>query len=98
MQYRPIIVKKPNQNIRGHIRSERAFQKKSRDTHKTQHDCRGRKRMKVSEQINDGTSTPAAGATQAVQVDDLIASISTLDYIDIDYVRTPDIKDTFSSS
>ncbi|GBP43209.1 hypothetical protein EVAR_39265_1 [Eumeta japonica] len=52
------------------------------------HDCRGRKRLKGSEQINDGTSTPAAGATEAMQVDDVIASILTLDCIDIDHVRT----------
>ncbi|GBP79917.1 hypothetical protein EVAR_75289_1 [Eumeta japonica] len=33
----------------------------SKDTHKTLHDCRGRKRVKASEVINDGASTPAAG-------------------------------------
>ncbi|GBP25082.1 hypothetical protein EVAR_19562_1 [Eumeta japonica] len=34
------------------------------------HDCRGRKRMKVSKQINDSTSTSTAGATEAMQVYD----------------------------
>ncbi|GBP18888.1 hypothetical protein EVAR_20420_1 [Eumeta japonica] len=31
------------------------------------YDCRGRKRRKASEQINDGAGTPAAGMTQSVQ-------------------------------
>ncbi|GBP64061.1 hypothetical protein EVAR_44144_1 [Eumeta japonica] len=57
-----------------------ASQEQLKDTFKTLHDCRGRKRMKASEQINDGASTPAVGATEAMQVDDVIASISTLDY------------------
>ncbi|GBP21434.1 hypothetical protein EVAR_12035_1 [Eumeta japonica] len=43
---------------------------------------KGRKRMKVSEQINDGASTPAAEPTEAMQVDDVITSISTLDCVD----------------
>ncbi|GBP37764.1 hypothetical protein EVAR_29966_1 [Eumeta japonica] len=73
-------------------------QEQSRYTHKTLHECRGRKRMKTSEQINDGASTRAVEATEAMQVDNVIASISTMDCIDIDYVRTPIIKDTFSSS
>ncbi|GBP07399.1 hypothetical protein EVAR_4772_1 [Eumeta japonica] len=47
-------------------------------------DCLKCKIMKVSEQINDGASTPAAVATEAVQADDVIASISTLDCIDVD--------------
>ncbi|GBP60926.1 hypothetical protein EVAR_51489_1 [Eumeta japonica] len=68
------------------------------NTHKRLHEIRGRKRMKVSEQINDGASTPAAGAAEAMQVDDVIASTSTLDCRDIDYVRTPIIKDTFRNS
>ncbi|GBP05128.1 hypothetical protein EVAR_3447_1 [Eumeta japonica] len=34
--------------------------------------------MKASEQINDGASTPVAGATDAMQADDIIASTSTL--------------------
>ncbi|GBP29699.1 hypothetical protein EVAR_13622_1 [Eumeta japonica] len=54
--------------------------------------------MKASEQINDGTSTPAAGATEATQVEDVTASISKRDCIDIDYAQTTIIKDTFSSS
>ncbi|GBP76236.1 hypothetical protein EVAR_61906_1 [Eumeta japonica] len=64
------------------------------------HDCRELKRITASEQVNDGASTPAAAAaaTEAVQVDYVIASISTLDCLDIDYVRTRIIKDTFSSS
>ncbi|GBP70844.1 hypothetical protein EVAR_53508_1 [Eumeta japonica] len=32
------------------------------------HHCWGRKRMKASEQINNGASTPAAGATEAMRV------------------------------
>ncbi|GBP47712.1 hypothetical protein EVAR_14243_1 [Eumeta japonica] len=48
--------------------------------------------MKVSEQINDGASTPAAGATESMQVGDVIASISTLGCMDFDYVQTPIIK------
>ncbi|GBP80213.1 hypothetical protein EVAR_100090_1 [Eumeta japonica] len=38
--------------------------------------------MKASEQINDGASAPAAGATEVIQVDDVIASTSRLDCID----------------
>ncbi|GBP75442.1 hypothetical protein EVAR_53254_1 [Eumeta japonica] len=53
---------------------------------------RGRKRMKASEHINDGASTATARATEAMQVHDVVASISTLDCIDIDYARTPFIK------
>ncbi|GBP04341.1 hypothetical protein EVAR_6541_1 [Eumeta japonica] len=60
------------------------------------YDCRGR--MKACEPINDDTSTSAAGAAEAMLVHDVIASISTLDCIDIDYLRTPITKDTFSSS
>ncbi|GBP27089.1 hypothetical protein EVAR_16758_1 [Eumeta japonica] len=41
--------------------------------------------MKASEQINECASTAAAGATEAMQVDDVIASTSMLDDIDIDY-------------
>ncbi|GBP73775.1 hypothetical protein EVAR_42947_1 [Eumeta japonica] len=44
------------------------------------------------------TSTPAAGANEAVQGDDVIASISILNCTGIDYVRTPIIKDTFNSN
>ncbi|GBP41165.1 hypothetical protein EVAR_31290_1 [Eumeta japonica] len=33
-----------------------------------------------------------------MQVDDIIASISAVDYIDIDYVQIPIIQDIFSSS
>ncbi|GBP37859.1 hypothetical protein EVAR_21394_1 [Eumeta japonica] len=33
---------------------------------------------------NDGASTPAAGATDTMQVDDVIASISTLDIRTLD--------------
>ncbi|GBP96162.1 hypothetical protein EVAR_70074_1 [Eumeta japonica] len=53
---------------------ERASQEQSRVNNKTLPDWRERKRMKASEQINDGTSTPAAEATEAMQVDDVIAS------------------------
>ncbi|GBP14891.1 hypothetical protein EVAR_75470_1 [Eumeta japonica] len=59
------------------------------------YDCHGRKRIKASEQINDGARIPATEATEAKHV---ILSISTLDCIDIDYLRTPIIKDIFSSS
>ncbi|GBP71020.1 hypothetical protein EVAR_57788_1 [Eumeta japonica] len=52
---------------RDRIRLDWASQERSRDTQQTLHDGRGRKRMKVSEQINDGASTPAAGATDAMQ-------------------------------
>ncbi|GBP76854.1 hypothetical protein EVAR_87241_1 [Eumeta japonica] len=54
--------------------------------------------MKTSEHINDGASTSAAGKTEAMQVNDAIASISTLDFIYVNYVRTPFIKDTFGNS
>ncbi|GBP50594.1 hypothetical protein EVAR_29353_1 [Eumeta japonica] len=39
--------------------------------------------MKASEQINDGAGTSVNGATEAMQVDNGIAPISTLDCIDI---------------
>ncbi|GBP50186.1 hypothetical protein EVAR_97186_1 [Eumeta japonica] len=55
-------------------------------------------RMKASEQSDDGASAPAGGATEAMQVDDVIASVSILDCINVDLVRTPIIKDTFISS
>ncbi|GBP34352.1 hypothetical protein EVAR_7404_1 [Eumeta japonica] len=54
--------------------------------------------MKTCKQINNGARTPAIGATEAMQVDDVIVSIPTLNCIDIDYERTQIIKDTFSSS
>ncbi|GBP15471.1 hypothetical protein EVAR_9256_1 [Eumeta japonica] len=75
-----------------------ASQKQSRDAHKALRDCRGCKIMKVSKHTTDGASTPAAGTTEAMQVDEVIASITTLECIDIEYVRIPIIKDTFSSS
>ncbi|GBP16455.1 hypothetical protein EVAR_10031_1 [Eumeta japonica] len=59
-------------------------QEQSTDAHKILHDCRGRKRVKACEQINDGASTPAAGATETMQVDGVIAYISALNCIDID--------------
>ncbi|GBP71818.1 hypothetical protein EVAR_88673_1 [Eumeta japonica] len=77
---------------------ERASREQLRDTHKTLHDCRGCKRMKAFEEMNDGASTLAAGATEVMQVDDVITSKSSLDCIDIEYVGTLIIKDTFSSS
>ncbi|GBP48346.1 hypothetical protein EVAR_96383_1 [Eumeta japonica] len=49
---------------------ERAFQDQSWDSHKTVHDCRGRKRLKAPEQINDGADTTTAEAIEAMQVDD----------------------------
>ncbi|GBP44957.1 hypothetical protein EVAR_84448_1 [Eumeta japonica] len=56
------------------------------DTRKILYDCWGRKRMKAFEYINDGASAPSAGATEIMHVDDVIASISKLSCIDIDYV------------
>ncbi|GBP76731.1 Amphiphysin [Eumeta japonica] len=41
----------------------------------------------IRKKINDGASTPAAGATRTMQVDGAIASISALDCIDIGYVE-----------
>ncbi|GBP42300.1 hypothetical protein EVAR_16396_1 [Eumeta japonica] len=61
------------------MRLERDSQEQYRDIHKTIHDCRGRKIMKAFEQMNDGARTPAAAATEAMQVDGAIASIATLD-------------------
>ncbi|GBP98408.1 hypothetical protein EVAR_65297_1 [Eumeta japonica] len=44
--------------------------------------------MKVSEHINDGASTPAAGATEATQVDDVINRFSiNAGLLDIDYIE-----------
>ncbi|GBP33708.1 hypothetical protein EVAR_17034_1 [Eumeta japonica] len=74
---------------------ERASQEQSRSTRITLHDCRGRKRMKASEQSDDGASAPAGGATETMQVDDVIATVSILDCINVDLVRTPIITDTF---
>ncbi|GBP11186.1 hypothetical protein EVAR_6012_1 [Eumeta japonica] len=58
--------------------------------------------MKASEQINYGAGTPAADETKAMQVDDIIVSLLSVDCIDVDidvdYVRPPIIKDTFSDS
>ncbi|GBP76754.1 hypothetical protein EVAR_58478_1 [Eumeta japonica] len=48
--------------------------------------------MKASEQIDEGASTPAPRATEAVQVDDVVASTSTLDCTDVDYVRISILK------
>jgi hypothetical protein len=66
------------------IRLERASQEQSSDTHKTPYDrvkrCRERKKMKASERVNDGASTSAAGAAEPMQVDDVIASVSTKYY------------------
>ncbi|GBP93503.1 hypothetical protein EVAR_69140_1 [Eumeta japonica] len=52
--------------------------------------------MKASQQINDGASTFTAGETEAMQLDDAFASISTLVSIDIDYVQTPITDDKYS--
>ncbi|GBP14319.1 hypothetical protein EVAR_92321_1 [Eumeta japonica] len=59
--------------------------------------ARDEKRTKAPEQINNGASTPEAGATAAMQVNDVIVSKSTPDCIDIDYVHS-DYKDTFNCS
>lgn len=87
---------KAKSKYRDRIRLERASQEQSSDTRKTPYDrvkrCRERKRMKASERINDGASTSAAGAPEPMQVDDVIASISTPDCIDIDCVRSPIMK------
>ncbi|GBP47118.1 hypothetical protein EVAR_96075_1 [Eumeta japonica] len=80
------------------IQLERTSQEKCKNTYKTPHNCWGRKRMKAAEQINDGANTPATGVTEAMQMDHVIASISRLDCVDIDSVRIPIIKNTFSSS
>ncbi|GBP88659.1 hypothetical protein EVAR_61028_1 [Eumeta japonica] len=45
------------------IRPKWASQELTRDTNNTRHGYRGRKRTKASEQINDGTCTPALGLT-----------------------------------
>ncbi|GBP63421.1 hypothetical protein EVAR_35311_1 [Eumeta japonica] len=37
----------------------------------------------VSEQINDGASTPVVRQAEAMQVDDVIVSISTLNYVSL---------------
>ncbi|GBP30910.1 hypothetical protein EVAR_28550_1 [Eumeta japonica] len=71
------------QALNGTSQSE-GLSKNYSDIHKTLHDCRRRKRMKASEQINDGVSILAAEATEAMQVDNLIAFISMLDCMDID--------------
>ncbi|GBP53855.1 hypothetical protein EVAR_96762_1 [Eumeta japonica] len=71
-----------------HFVSPMRRETRKRNTHKIVLGYRGRKRvMKASERINDGARTPCAGATAAVQVDDAIASTSTLDWIDFDYYR-----------
>ncbi|GFS58518.1 hypothetical protein TNCV_111361 [Trichonephila clavipes] len=49
--------------------------------------CRERKRMNVTERINDGTSTSAAGVVEFMHVDVKIASILTPDCVGIDCVR-----------
>ncbi|GBP24680.1 hypothetical protein EVAR_15886_1 [Eumeta japonica] len=53
-QFKPIIVKMPNQNIEIVYGWKELFKEQSRDTHKTQNDCKRRKGMKASEQMNDG--------------------------------------------
>ncbi|GBP00222.1 hypothetical protein EVAR_846_1 [Eumeta japonica] len=58
---------KPNLNIEFNARL--ASEEKSNDTHKTLNDCRGHKRMKASEQINEGATIPAAELTVDIQVD-----------------------------
>ncbi|GBP01119.1 hypothetical protein EVAR_23180_1 [Eumeta japonica] len=55
--------------------------------HKTLLKCRGRKRIKASEQINDGAGTPAAGATEATQVDDVLIASINAGLLDIDYIE-----------
>ncbi|GFT43138.1 hypothetical protein TNCV_5119891 [Trichonephila clavipes] len=48
--------------------------------------------MNAAERINDGASTPAAGAVEVMQVDDEIASILTPDCASIDCVRSSFMK------
>ncbi|GBP84656.1 hypothetical protein EVAR_58879_1 [Eumeta japonica] len=83
------------------IRLERASREQSTDTDKTPYDIMKkrweRKRMSGSLHLLHYATTFPAGATEATQVDDVTASISTLDCID-NYQLTPIIKDTFSSS
>lgn len=43
--------------------------------------------MKASDRINEGASTSTAGAAEPLQVDDVIASISEPNCIDIDYAQ-----------
>ncbi|GFW55177.1 uncharacterized protein TNCV_115631 [Trichonephila clavipes] len=58
---------------------ERAFQEQSNGTNKTPYgsvmQCRERKRMNVTEWINNGASKSAAGEVEIMQVDDEITSI-----------------------
>ncbi|GBP60284.1 hypothetical protein EVAR_91566_1 [Eumeta japonica] len=92
-------LQKPNQNIDIVLSWKKLLKNNPRmNIHITLHGCRGRKRMKAAEQINDGASTSAAGVSEAIRADDVITSISTLDSTDINCGRTPIIKDTFSSS
>ncbi|GFT95262.1 uncharacterized protein TNCV_3325801 [Trichonephila clavipes] len=76
---------------RNRIRLERASQEQSKDITKTPLNrikrCRERKRMNVTERINNGASTSVAGAVEIMHMDNKIASILTPDCEGIDYVR-----------
>lgn len=80
---------KAKSKYRDRIRLERASQEQSSDTHKRPYNrvkrCRERKTMKASERINDDASTSTAGVAEPMQGDDVIASLSTPDSIDIDH-------------
>lgn len=84
---------KANSKYINRIRLEKASQQLSSDTHKTPYHtvrrCRERKTMRASERINDCAGTSDAGAAGPMQVDDVIACVSTPGCIDIGCVRSP---------
>ncbi|GBP14317.1 hypothetical protein EVAR_92319_1 [Eumeta japonica] len=59
---------KAKSKYRDRIPFERAFREQFKDTNKTLDHIQGRKRTKAPEQINNGASTPEAGATAAMQL------------------------------
>ncbi|GFW59581.1 uncharacterized protein TNCV_3222321 [Trichonephila clavipes] len=70
---------KAKSKYRNCVPLERASQEHLNGTKKTQYgsvmQCRERKRMNVTERINDGGNTSAAGAVEIMLVDDEITSI-----------------------
>ncbi|GBP64346.1 hypothetical protein EVAR_14914_1 [Eumeta japonica] len=73
-------------NPKDRIRLERTSQEQSKDTYKTLRDCQGRKRVKESEVINDGASTPAPGRLRLRKRMMYSLLYQRWDCIDIDYV------------